>query len=88
MNFSFDGTEGEALVLDLDLAGVCASSASACASGSGEPSHVLRAMGVEDKWLTGPLRLSLSDKNTPEEIETAARIVRECVGRLRGLTER
>ncbi len=88
VNFSFDGIEGEALVLDLDLAGVCASSASACASGSGEPSHVLRAMGVEDKWLTGPLRLSLSDKNTPEEIETAARIVRECVERLRGLTGR
>ncbi len=88
VNFSFDGIEGEALVLDLDLAGVCASSASACASGSGEPSHVLRAMGVEDKWLTGPLRLSLSDKNTPKEIETAARIVRECVERLRGLTGR
>lgn len=88
VNFSFDGIEGEALVLDLDLAGVCASSASACASGSGEPSHVLTAMGIEEKWLTGPLRLSLSEHNTPEDIETAAQTVRECVERLRSLTER
>lgn len=88
VNFSFDGIEGEALVLDLDLAGVCASSASACASGSGEPSHVLRAMGLEGKWLTGPLRLSISDGNTAAEITAAADAVRECVERLRSLTGR
>ena len=88
VDFSFEGIEGEALVLNLDIAGVCASSASACASGSGAPSHVLRAMGLEEKWLACPLRLSLSDGNTPEEIREAARIIIECVERLRALTGR
>lgn len=88
VNFSFEGIEGEALVLDLDLAGVCASSASACASGSGAPSHVLSAMGLEEKWLACPLRLSLSDGNTPEEMRAAVRIITECVERLRTLTGR
>lgn len=88
VNFSFEGIEGEALVLDLDLEGVCASSASACASGSGAPSHVLSAMGLEDKWLACPLRLSLSDGNTPEEMRAAVRIITECVERLRTLTGR
>lgn len=83
VSFSFLGIDGEALVLNLDLMGVCASTASACSAGKQTRSHVLRAMGVPEEWLGGTLRLTLSGNNTEEEIETAAGIVKECVERLR-----
>lgn len=75
----------ESLVLGLDIRGVCASSGSACASGSEEPSHVLRAMGVPEDMLKGSLRLTLSEFNTADEVETAIRAVRETVETLREL---
>lgn len=84
VNFSFEGVEGESLVLNLDLAGVCASSASACAGGKGERSHVLRAMGLNEERLRGSLRLSLSHKTTMQEAAAAADITAQCVSRLRG----
>ena len=85
VNVSFSGVEGESLVLNLDLMGICCSSGSACASGSEQPSHVLRAMGVPEKYQRGSLRLTLSESNTEEEILAAAAAVRETVTRLRGL---
>lgn len=85
VNVSFAGVEGESLVLGLDLRGVCASSGSACASGEEEPSHVLRAMGVPEEMLNGSLRLTISARNTAEEIDAAAQAVRETVGILREL---
>ena len=83
VNFSFEGVQGESLVLNLDIAGVCASSASACAGGSGEPSHVLTALGLEERWLQAPLRLTLSDSTTEDEIRQTVSVVRESVERLR-----
>lgn len=83
VNFSFTGIEGESLVLNLDLMGICASSGSACASGTGEHSHVLKALGVGEEWLGGELRLTLGEENTPEEIRQAAQAVKLCVERLR-----
>lgn len=85
VNVSFAGVEGESLVLCLDLRGVCASSGSACASGEEEPSHVLRAMGVPEEMLKGSLRLTISARNTAEEIDAAAQAIRETVGTLREL---
>lgn len=85
VNVSFAGVEGESLVLGLDLRGVCTSSGSACASGEEEPSHVLRAMGVPEEMLNGSLRLTISARNTAEEIDAAAQAVRETVGTLREL---
>lgn len=83
VNFSFAGIDGEALVLNLDLYGVCASSASACCSGKQTASHVLKASGTPTEYLGGSLRLSLSAHNTEEEILAAAELVRQCVERLR-----
>lgn len=87
VNFSFEGVEGESLVLNLDIAGVCASSASACAGGTGARSHVLRAMGLDGERLRGSLRLTLSHATTMREALSAAEITAQCVERLRALTE-
>lgn len=83
VNVSFRGVEGESLVLNLDLEGICASSGSACAGGSGKPSHVLKALGLPDEWIDSSLRLTLSEHNTAEEIILAADAVKRCVERLR-----
>lgn len=85
VNVSFAGVEGESLVLGLDIRGVCASSGSACSSGNELPSHVLRAMGVPEDMLKGSLRLTLSELNTADEVESAIRAVRETVETLREL---
>lgn len=85
VNVSFAGVEGESLVLGLDIRGVCASSGSACSSGNELPSHVLRAIGVPEDMLKGSLRLTLSELNTADEVESAIRAVRETVETLREL---
>ena len=87
VNMSFAEVQGESLVLALDIAGVCASSGSACASGSGEPSHVLRAIGLSGQMLDGSLRLTLSAENTMDEVREAAKIITDTVFRLRRLCE-
>lgn len=69
VSFCFEGIEGESLLLRLDMAGICASSGSACTSGSLDPSHVLLALGRPHEVAHGSLRLSLSEYNTPEEID-------------------
>lgn len=83
VNFSFAGLDGEALVLNLDLFGICASSASACSAGKQSVSHVLKALRIPEEYLGGSLRLSLSERSTREEVLKAADVVRECVERLR-----
>jgi len=83
-NISFDYVEGEAILLMLDRLGICASSGSACTSGSLEPSHVLRAMGVPFTSVHGSIRFSLSRYNTEEEIDT---VIREMPGIIRRLRE-
>ena len=68
-NFCFEGIEGESLLLRLDLAGICASSGSACTSGSLDPSHVLLAIGLPKEVAHGSLRLTLDEVNTEEEVD-------------------
>ena len=79
----FKGVEGEALLLRLDLAGIAASGGSACASGSLEPSHVLKAIGQSDEEAGGSIRLTLGDTTTEEEIEEVIRVLPEIVADLR-----
>lgn len=83
VNFSFLGVDGEALVMSLDLMGVCASTASACSSGKQTRSHVAAALGLPPEWLDGTIRLSLSPDNTETEILTAAELIAQCVSRQR-----
>jgi cysteine desulfurase len=79
----FGGVESEALLFLLDEAGVCASAASACASGAMETSHVLRAMNVEPHYARGALRLSLGHTTTEHDVEVAINAVVQSVTRLR-----
>jgi cysteine desulfurase len=87
-NLSFEGLEGEAAVIAMDLAGVAVSTGSACSSGSLEPSHVLMSMGLRPEIVQGSVRFSLCYHNTTEEIAAAVEILREVVGRMRGLARR
>lgn len=86
VNFCFEGIEGESLLLLLDDKGVCASSGSACTSGSLDPSHVLLAIGRVHDIAHGSLRLTLSEENTEEEVQTVIRAVREVVECLRSIS--
>ncbi len=86
VNFCFEGIEGESLLLLLDDKGVCASSGSACTSGSLDPSHVLLAIGRPHEIAHGSLRLSLSEENTDEEIDRTIEAVAEVVGYLRNMS--
>ena len=86
VNFCFEGIEGESLLLLLDQKGICASSGSACTSGSLNPSHVLLAIGRVHDVAHGSLRLSLNEENTPEEAETIIRAVTETVDYLRSFS--
>ncbi|MBQ8922410.1 MAG: cysteine desulfurase [Oscillospiraceae bacterium] len=85
VNFSFPGIEGETLLLLLDQRGICASSGSACASGSAEPSHVLTAIGRDAETARGSLRLTIGRETTDAEIEALIAAVTECVTALRSL---
>jgi cysteine desulfurase len=85
-NISFEFIEGEAILLMLDKYGICASSGSACTSGSLEPSHVLRAMGVPFTAAHGSIRFSLSRYNTEEEVDYTIQIMPGIVNRLRELS--
>ena len=86
VNFCFEGIEGESLLLLLDDRGICASSGSACTSGSLDPSHVLLAIGRPHEIAHGSLRLSLSEYNTPDEIEYTVKAVADVVERLRAMS--
>jgi cysteine desulfurase len=81
LNVSFPGLDGEALLIGLDLEGVCASSGSACMVGSVQPSHVLIAMGVEPKLASSTVRFSLGTHTSEYEIEHCLRALERVVGR-------
>ncbi|CAD5958869.1 Cysteine desulfurase 1 [Planktothrix tepida] len=85
-NIGFKYIEGEAILLSLNQYGICASSGSACTSGSLEPSHVLRALGLPYSVLHGSIRFSLSRYTTDEEIDTVLKVMPEIVERLRALS--
>lgn len=82
-NLSFDGVEGEALLLSLDLKRIAVSAGSACTSGSMDPSHVLMSMGLCAQRAQSSVRFSLSEDNTPEEVDTVLDVLAETVERLR-----
>lgn len=86
VNFCFEGIEGESLLLLLDNKGICASSGSACTSGSLEPSHVLLAIGRPHEIAHGSLRLTLSAENTREEVDSVIEEVNREVCRLRSIS--
>ena len=86
VSFCFEGIEGESLLLLLDAKGICASSGSACTSGSLDPSHVLLAIGRPHEVAHGSLRLTLSEGNTEEEIDYMIKEITEVVGYLRELS--
>jgi len=86
LNVSFEYIEGEAILLLLNKYGICASSGSACTSGSLEPSHVLRAMGVPFTAAHGSIRFSLSRYSTQEEVDYVAEKMPQIVNRLRELS--
>lgn len=81
-NMGFANLEAEAILIALSESGVCASSGSACSSGSLEPSHVLKAMGIEESIAHGAIRFSLSHETTQEEIDQAVAIVADVTRRL------
>ena len=86
VSFCFEGIEGESLLLLLDMKGVCASSGSACTSGSLDPSHVLLAIGRVHDVAHGSLRLSLCEYNTEEEVDHILKVVPEVVQYLRNMS--
>ena len=86
VNFCFEGIEGESLLLLLDDKGICASSGSACTSGSLDPSHVLLAIGRPHEVAHGSLRLSLCEENTEEDVEYILQSVPDIVEYLRGIS--
>ncbi len=88
VNFSFEGVEGESMLIMLDMAGICASSGSACTSGAVDPSHVLLALGADHERARGSLRLTLGEENTKEEMDTVVEELARIVDRVRGLAGR
>ena len=86
VNFSFQFVEGESMLIMLDMAHICASSGSACTSGSLDPSHVLLAIGLPHEIAHGSLRLTLGYDNTQEEIDGVVDEIEKIVGRLRSMS--
>lgn len=88
VNFSFADMEGETMLIMLDMAQICASAGSACTSGAMDPSHVLLAMGLSGERARGSLRLTLSEENTREELDTVVEELARIVARVRGMMVR
>lgn len=86
LNFSFEYIEGESLLLMLDQMGICSSTGSACSSGSLDPSHVLRAIGVPPEIAQGSLRLTLGDANSEDDIDYVLEVLPEVVEKLRAIS--
>jgi cysteine desulfurase len=84
-SFAFANVEGEAVLLQLDLLGIAASSGSACTTASLEPSHVLLAMGVPERYLRGSLRLTLGKGNTMADVDYLLDVLPNAVGKIRAL---
>lgn len=88
VNFSFEGMEGETILIMLDMADICASAGSACTSGSIDPSHVLLALGMPRERARGSVRLTLNEENTREEMDVVVEELARIVGKVRGLMGR
>ncbi len=88
VNFSFEGMEGETILIMLDMADICASAGSACTSGSVDPSHVLLALGMSLEKARGSVRLTLNEENTREEMDVVVEELARIVGKVRGLMGR
>ena len=88
LNLSFDGVESDSLLLSLDLKGIAVSNGSACSSGSIEPSHVLKALGLPKNLANSAIRFSLGRENATEEIDITVEALKEIIERLRGLKKR
>lgn len=88
LNFSFEGVESDSLLLSLDLKGVAVSNGSACTSGTVEPSHVIKALGLGNHLANSAIRFSLGRGNTSEEIDRAVTALQEVLERLRRLRRR
>ena len=86
INFSFEFIEGESMLILLDQKGICASSGYACTSGSLDPSHVLLAIGLPHEKAHGSLRLTISEKNTKEEVDFTVDELKKIIERLRGMS--
>ncbi len=86
VNFSFDGIEGESMILLMDMNGICVSSGSACTSGSLDPSHVLMALGMKHEQAHGSLRMTLGNDNTMAQIEKVLDTLPGIVERLREMS--
>lgn len=84
INVCFEGIEGESLVILLDMEGICASTGSACTSGSGKPSHVLLALGLPEELAHGSLRLTISEETTRQDADYAIMKLKNAVSQLRG----
>ena len=85
VSVSFEGVEGEPILLGLDLKGICASSGSACSSASLEPSHVLLAMGSSAEQAQGTLRITLGRDNSEEDVDYLLETLIELVSKLRAM---
>ncbi len=85
-NMRFDGVDGEAMVIALDLRGFAVSSGSACSSGALEPSHVLTAMGLKPEQARASIRISLGPQNTVEQVDALAEAIAESVAHLRAIS--
>lgn len=86
VNFAFQFIEGESMLIMLDMKGICASSGSACTSGSLDPSHVLLAIGLKHEIAHGSLRLTLSEENTKEEMDFVVEELKKIVAKLRDMS--
>lgn len=85
-NFCFEGIEGESLLILLDMKGICASAGSACTTGSTEPSHVLKAIGLDDKTADASLRLTLHEDITRKDLDYVVEVLKESVQSLREMS--
>lgn len=86
INFSFEGIEGESILLNLDMEGIAASTGSACSSSSLEPSHVLLAIGLDHATAHGSLRITLGKETGQEDLDTVAKVLPPIVAKLRAMS--
>jgi len=86
INISIEGVEGESMLLSLDTQGIAVSSGSACSAGSGEPSHVLKALGLSPEQMSGSLRISLGRFSTTDEIEHTIEMLKQTITKLRSFS--
>ena len=81
-NFSFKGIDGNAILYDLDLKGICVSTGSACSSGDEAPSHVLTSIGVDKEWINGSIRTTFGEDNTKEDIDFLVKSINESIKKI------